>query len=264
MKVFISADIEGITGVSSWDETELGHDDHIRAAQQMTREVSAAARAALDLGYEVLIKDAHDSARNILLDELPRGVNILRGWTSTPLSMMAGLDESFDAVIFIGYHAPGGKDGNPLAHSFSRSRVYSCSINGKIASELSFNRQIANHYKVPCVFLSGDEVICKEAQDVVPGIETLAVKKGEGNATFDIHPEDALELIYKGVTEGLKKKEELLQEEPQYYHVSFQFRDHAIAHRASFYPGVRKVSPYEVVFEGKDIMEVMTTKMFIV
>lgn len=263
MKVFISADIEGITGVSAWDETELGHGEHIRAAKQMTKEVAAAAQAALDQGYEVLVKDAHDSARNILIDELPRGVQVLRGWTSSPSSMMAGLDETFDAVVFIGYHAPGGKDGNPLAHSFSYSKVFSCSINGKIASEFSFNRQVANHFGVPCVFISGDEVICKEAGDVIPGIETLAVKKGEGNATLDMHPEEALERIYKGVSEGLKKKEELLQEEPQYYHVSFQFRAHSLAHRASFYPGVRKVSPYEIVYEGKNILEVLTTKMFI-
>ncbi len=263
MKVFISADIEGVTGVSDWKETDLGNPQHLRAQRQMTREVASAAQAALDLGYEVLIKDAHDSARNILIDELPRGVKLLRGWASNPLSMMAGLDESFDAVIFIGYHAPGGKDGNPLAHSFSSSQLFSCSINGKIASEFSFNRQVANHFKVPCVFISGDEVICEEARSAIPGIETLAVKSGEGNATLDLHPEDAVDMIYEGVKRGLGKKEELLQEEPPYYHVSFQYRLHQLAHRASFYPGVRKVSPYEVVFEGKDIMEVITTKMFI-
>lgn len=263
MKAFISADIEGVTGVSHWDETSLGNPQHIRAQKQMTREVAAACQACLDQGYEVVVKDAHSSARNIIAEDLPRGVKLLRGWTSGPLSMMAGLDESFDAVIFIGYHAPGGKDGNPLAHSFTSTDLFTCSINGKIASEFSFNHQVANHYSIPCIFLSGDQVICDEAQISVPGIETLAVKEGVGESTLDIHPEEALERIYEGVTRGLEKKAELVQEEPPFYHVSFQYRAHSLAYRASFYPGVRKVSPYEVVFEGKNIIEVLTTKMFI-
>lgn len=256
--------MEGITGVTAWDETDLNHKDHIKAARQMTREVAAAAQAAIDLGYEVIVKDAHDSARNILINELPRGVRVIRGWTACPKAMMAGLDESFDAVVFIGYHTSGGKDGNPLAHSFSYSKIFTCSINGKIASEFSFNRQLANYYGVPCVFISGDQEVCNEARAAILGIETLAVKEAEGKATLDMHPEDALEKIYEGVTEGLKKKDQLIQKEPEYYHVSFQFRLHDLAHRASFYPGVQRVSPNEIVFEGKDIMEVLTTKMFIV
>lgn len=263
MKVFISADMEGITGVSHWDEASQGSPLYIRAQKQMTREVAAAAQAALDLGYEVLVNDAHETGRNILIDELPKGVQTLRGWTLGPLSMMAGIDESFAAAIFIGYHAPGGKKGNPLGHTFSSRSLYSASINGKVASEFSFNRQVANHYGVPCVFISGDEVICEEAKEAVEGIETLAVKKSEGEATLDMHPELALEKIYEGVTKGLKKKDQFLQEAAPYYHVSFQYKVHSKAHRASFYPGVRKVNPYEVVFEGKNIIEVMTTKMFI-
>ncbi len=263
MKVFISADIEGVTGVNDWNETELNHPDHVAAARQMTKEVAAAAQAALDLGYDVVVKDAHDSARNIIFDELPEGTKLHRGWASSPSSMMAGLDESYDAVIFIGYHAPGGRDGNPLAHTFSKSSIFSCSINGKIASEFSFNRQIANHYKVPCVFLSGDATICKEAESTITGIETLAVKEGEGGATLNIHPEEALKAIYEGVKKGLEKKEELLQEEPSHYHIGILFREHAKAYRASFYPGVTSVGPYEIAFEGEDIMDVMTTRMFI-
>lgn len=263
MKVFISADIEGVTGVTHWNETELNHPDHAWAAKQMTKEVAAAARAAQELGYEVFVKDAHDSARNLILDMLPEGVRVLRGWTDSPASMMAGLDESFDGVIFVGYHAPGGRDGNPLAHTFSKSKIFSCTINGKIASEFSFNRQIANYFKVPCVFISGDATICQEASSVIPEIEVLAVKDGEGDATMNLHPEEALEGIYEGVMRGLAKKEELLQEEPSHYHVGFLFRDHVIAHRASFFPGVRKVGPYEIAYEGDNIMEVMTTRMFI-
>ena len=264
MKVFISADIEGVTGVNDWNETELNHPEHHQAARQMTREVAAAARAAIELGYEVVVKDAHDSARNLLIDELPEGTKLIRGWTSSPSSMMAGLNGDYDAVIFIGYHAPGGRDGNPLAHTFSKSSIFSCTINGKIASEFSFNRQIANHYQVPCVFLSGDATICEEAKSVVPGIETLAVKEGEAGATLNMHPEEVLLKIYKGVKRGLEKKDELLQQEPSHYHVGFLFREHMKAHRASFYPGVRKVGPYEIAYEGEDIMEVMTTRMFIV
>lgn len=108
MKVYISADIEGITGTTTWSETELNLPDYIQFQQQMTKEVLAAIEGAIAGGAtEILLKDAHDSARNLLLEDIPENVKIIRGWTNEPMCMVAGLDESFDRAIFIGYHSEG-------------------------------------------------------------------------------------------------------------------------------------------------------------
>ena len=160
MKVFISVDIEGITGVTSWSETELGNDDYNKCAVQMTKEAVAACEGAIAMGAkEILIKDAHDSARNIDITKIPKCAKLSRGWTNTPDSMLAGLDETFDAAIFIGYHSGAGYDGNPLSHTSNRGNNY-FKVNGEIGSEFVINSYLAANYGVPVVFLSGDALLC--------------------------------------------------------------------------------------------------------
>lgn len=118
MKVYISADIEGITGTTSWSETELNAPDYQFFQRQMTREVEAAIEGAIAGGAtEILLKDAHDSARNLDISNLPINCKVIRGWTYDPMCMVAGLDRSFDRAIFIGYHSKGGSERNPLAHT---------------------------------------------------------------------------------------------------------------------------------------------------
>ena len=104
MKVFLSIDIEGVNGICSWDETEANHPRYREFKEQLQREVSAACRGAIKAGAtEIVVKDAHDSARNLSILDLPKEVKLLRGWEGCPCSMMAGLDSTYDAVIFILY-----------------------------------------------------------------------------------------------------------------------------------------------------------------
>ena len=120
MKIFISADIEGVNNILSWDETGIDSSEYNYFRKQMTDEVRAACLGAKQAGVtDILVKDAHDWARNLILSDLPEFVKLHRGWEGCPCSMMAGLDQSFDAVIFIGYHSPAGSDGNPLAHTMN-------------------------------------------------------------------------------------------------------------------------------------------------
>ena len=145
-KIFISADIEGTTGINVWPETEPPN-DYFR--KQMTREVSAAANSAfLNGATDIVIKDAHDSARNLIPDELPRKIRLVRGWMSDPDCMMQGLDKSFDACIFTGYHSPAGNNGNPLSHTMTTS-VFLVTINGKPAAEFHINALIAARLGIP-------------------------------------------------------------------------------------------------------------------
>lgn len=263
MKVYISVDIEGVTGVTSWDETELNQPDHKAAALQMTREAVAACEGAIAAGAEeIIVKDAHDTARNMDIHAFPEQVKLCRGWTNTPESMVAGIDETFDAAIFIGYHSGAGFDGNPLSHTMNRGNNY-VKINGRQAAEFDMNAYVAAHYGVPVVFLSGDEQLCSHAKELIPEIETVGVKSGEGNMTINMNPENACALIREGVRRGLEKTEVCKLTPPESFELEINFKDCVKAHRGSFYPGAEKVSPTTVRFVGKDIQEMMTARMFI-
>ncbi|MGN0658178.1 MAG: M55 family metallopeptidase [Emergencia sp.] len=263
MKVYISADIEGVTGVTSWDETELNHADHAAAAKQMTMETLAACQAAIECGAdEIYVKDAHDSARNMDITLFPDNVKVIRGWTNTPESMMAGIDETFDAAVFIGYHSGAGFDGNPLSHTMNLDNIY-VKINGKPAAEFDMNAYVAAYYGVPVVFVSGDEALCSHARELVPAIETTGVKSGQGNATFNLAPEKACRLIREGVKKGLGKLEECRLESPDSFEMEISFKECVRALRGSFYPGCEQIDARTVRFTGKDIQEMMTARMFI-
>ncbi|MEL7648155.1 MAG: M55 family metallopeptidase [Sedimentibacter sp.] len=263
MKVFISVDIEGITGVTSWSETEMSSQDYRQFAEQMTKETVAACEGAVAMGAkEIFVKDAHDSARNIDITKLPRCAKLSRGWTSCPDSMVAGLDETFDAAVFIGYHSAAGTDGSPLAHTMNLGNCY-MKVNGEYASEFTINSYLAARYNVPVVFLSGDKALCEAAKKLNSGIETAAVKEGDGGATVSINPDYACQLIKEGVIAGLKHIDECRIEIPEKFDVEIYYKEHTEAKRASYFPGVQQTGPHSVRYTAKDVLEFATTRMFI-
>ena len=131
MRVYISADIEGVTNVTDWTETErIDGKDYEWAREQMTREVSAACLGALEAGAdEIVVKDSHDSALNLIPDKLPRGVKLIRGWAASTDSMMALVDRGFDLAFMVGYHSEGYSNKNPLAHTMTHARLMATKIN---------------------------------------------------------------------------------------------------------------------------------------
>ena len=258
MKVFISADIEGITGVTHWDETEKSKPDYEGFAHQMTLEVKAACEGAIEAGAdEIWIKDAHDSARNIDHNLLPRNTKLIRGWNGHLFSMVQGLDESFDALLFIGYHSAGGTNTNPLAHTMHTS-IDSIKLNGEYASEFLLHSYIAAQLGVPVAFLSGDLGLCQEVERINENITTVSVKEGIGNATVNIHPELALELIQNGVKSSLEDKLELCHVDlPREFKLEIRYRDHISATRKASYPGAQQTDPKTVEFRSNDYMEIL-------
>ena len=135
MKIFISADIEGVATTTLWPETEKGSEDYRLHAQQMTLEVIAACEAASEAGAsEIVVRDAHEDGNNLDIWKLPENVTLLRGWSGHPYSMVYGIDPSFDAAIFIGYHSAASSEGNPLSHTESLNPL-SVKLNGALASE---------------------------------------------------------------------------------------------------------------------------------
>ena len=204
MKIYISADIEGITGVTHWDEAERQNPDYKEFKEQMTAEVAAACEGSLQAGAsEIWVKDAHGSGRNLIAARLPRQTFLIRGWSGHPFSMVQELDESFNALVMIGYHSRAGSGDNPLAHTNS-GKISALEINGHFASELMINALTAAYVNVPLVFVSGDEGICEDAESFIPEIRTLAVKRGLGDASINIHPQFAVEKIAEGVQSALQ------------------------------------------------------------
>ncbi len=262
MNVYISADIEGICGVTHWDETELDKPPSEAAVEQMTAEVAAACEGALEAGAtEVWVKDAHDSARNIIAGRLPRGARLIRGWSGHPFLMMSELDSSFHSAMMIGYHSRAGAGGNPLAHTMS-GQVVGLKINGSLASEFRINAYTAGLCKVPVVFLSGDQGLCDEAVELFPNLHTLAVKQGVGNATVNLHPAEAVEQIRVGAARAVADAARCQVTLPEHFSVELQYRRHPQAYQASFYPGAKLVDPLTVSFDHADYFEVLRFIMF--
>jgi len=264
MKLFISADLEGVAGIVNWSEADIESSFSKYFTEQMTKEVNAACEAAIAAGAEdILIKDAHSTARNLDPSKLPEQVKILRGWTRDPYSMMAGLDDSFDGVFFIGYHSAAGANGNPLAHTMNMQNEY-VKINGEIASEMLINAYTAASMGVPVLLATGDKMICEDALKINPHIKTVPVSEGIGNASISIHPQVALKKIKEQVQAALsddlgKYKIEL----PESFHVEIAFREHYLARRGSFYPGAKQTGAKTVEYETNDYNEVLRFLFFV-
>ncbi len=264
MKLYISSDIEGTCGINHWNETEATKPgDYSQFAKLMTAEVAAACESAIECGASVTVKDAHDTARNIILEELPRGTTLIRGWSKDILSMMSGLnDDKYDAVAFTGYHSEATSDGNPLAHTMT-TRLQSVKINGTPASEFVMNAYIAAYYGVPIVFVSGDEALCETAKRMIPDIVTVATKKGKGAATVSPHPADARDEIRAGIKKALSGDISRCKLElPEYFEIEVCYKDFREAYSASFYPGAKLINANTVAFEADDYLDIMRFDKF--
>ncbi len=263
-RLFISADIEGTCGIANWDETRREHPDYRYFADQMTREVRAACEGAHEAGYdEILVKDAHDSARNLDPRGLPAYARVLRGWGGHPDCMMQGLDASFDGVVFTGYHAAAGMDSNPLAHTMNTS-ISLVTINGEMASELMINAMTAAYAGVPFFAVSGDSGLCAWIASKCPSVAAIPVNWGIGNAARSIHPDEAVREIREKVREVLKQPGSgCLYPLPGAFRVEVSFREHSLAMRGSFYPGMRRIDPRTLRFEADDYFEVLRMMHFV-
>jgi len=265
LKIYISADIEGVTGVTHIDEIRKAEKDYSEYQEQMTEEVNVACKGALAAGAkEIYVKDAHGSGRNILVHKLPECVRLIRGWGDHPFGMMQQLDESFDAVLMVGYHSCAGSEQSPLSHTFNNN-IYTIRINGTEASEFVLNSYTAALAGVPVVFVSGDEGVCAQAKAFISGIKAVAVKSGVGNSTINIHPQLAVQKIEKEVKNALTSDISALKIKlPGHFKVEIDLRNHLLAQRASFFPGVIRSGSQSVTFESDDYFEILRTFMFVV
>lgn len=263
-KLYISVDIEGSCGIADWKETELENPQSAYFRAEMTQEAKAACEGAIAAGADdILVKDAHDSGRNIDPSALPERARIMRSWTRDPYSMMAGLDQSFCGAMFIGYHSAAGTNGNPLAHTMNTDNVRVL-VNGRVASEFLINAYTAALFGVPPLALSGDRALCESALEICPNIKTVAVSEGLGNASTSIHPELAHRLIKDAAREALAAGPAAFKLElPKEFDVEIEYKKHYLAYRGSFYPGARAAGAIGLEFSSTSWREVLAFMYFV-
>ncbi|MGM9974747.1 MAG: M55 family metallopeptidase [Clostridiaceae bacterium] len=264
MRVYISADIEGVAGIAAWEETTKGGNGYETYALQLTKEVEAACRGAIEAGaQEVYVRDAHDSARNINFNLLPEEVYLQRGWSLDPLCMVSGIDKGFDAAIFIGYHSRAGSSKSPLAHTMNTNLEY-IRLNGKKVSEFVINAYAAAYYKIPVVFVSGDKELMEEVLEYNSAISTLATKEGVGDSVVSIHPERAIREIRDEVRVALSKSfGENTLTLPEDFQVEISYKNHQTAYKMSFYPGASLKDEHTIAFKAEDYYEVLRFLHFV-
>ena len=176
MKVFVSVDLEGITGTADAREMSPG-DDYEAARRWMTREANAAIAGAFDGGAtDVVVCDSHSRARNLLLDDLDPRATLIRG-RHKPRRMVEGLDETYDAALLIGFHARAGAGPGVLNHTWVGRELQALRIDGEPAGEIALIARICAHHGVPITLVTGDDVACSEARALLGEVETVAVKR---------------------------------------------------------------------------------------
>lgn len=207
MKVYISIDAEGVAGIADWDQIRTAGDDFALGRRLLLGELNAAIDGALDLDSEaeIVVNDSHATMRNYPPDELHGNAQLIAG-RHKPLYMMQGLDATFDAILFIGYHGSIGARRAILSHTYNPRAVWEARIDGRPVGESGINGLVAAHYGVPIVFVSGDEATAQEARELIPDVVTEVVKESHSRfAATNLHPAVARQHIRTGVRHALEQ-----------------------------------------------------------
>lgn len=249
-KIFISIDMEGITGVVQPAQLGPGAEgwEYGRAREWMTAEARAAIEGAKAGGAtEFVVADSHGNMQNLLIDQLPEDVRIVRG-SPRPLSMMQGIDNTFAGAVFIGYHASEYGSDAVRGHTMSSARFLHVKLNGTEVGEGVWNAAIAGSFGVPVLFISGDRAAVEQFRKTVPTAEGAIVKEGLGyHAAATVTPARGQQLIRQGVERAVKRLAEMkphVVRTPVELEVGFKLT--LDAERISYIPGLRRVDPHAV------------------
>lgn len=219
MRVYISADIEGVTGVVTWGQTGGPRSDHYdwpHARHMMTHDVNAAIRGARTAGAtHIVVKDSHGGGKNLLVPDLEPGVELVSGSGSGVLGMMEGVDAGFDCAMLVGYHAMAGTTAGVMEHTIS-GNVHRYWINGMPAGEIAMSVATAGVCGVPLVMVSSDEAGCREAEELLPQVKTAVVKHGIGRYMGRLlHPSETAPRIESAAEEAVRSAAEAPPWTPQ-------------------------------------------------
>ncbi len=258
MKVFVSVDMEGVAGIVDWAQCIAGGDDYALGRELLLHEVNAAISGAIDVGADdILVNDAHSVMRNLPPASLAGRARYLSG-RFKPWYMMQGLDATFDACVFLGYHAAMATPG-VLSHTYNPRAIANVRLNGTVTGEAGLNALVAQHFGVPVAVITGDQYVGVEAAPFCPGIITAQVKESVSRyAAVHLHPEAARELIASTVRAGLSA----LPPAPTIDRpatVDIEFLSPDMAEQASWVRGVSTVDSRTVTVTDDDPLRLFRT-----
>jgi D-amino peptidase len=258
LKIYISVDMEGVAGVVTADQLGPTGFEYERFRQFMTNETLAAVRAAKESGAtEIVVSDSHGNGENLLIEKFPKDVHIIRSWPRHG-SMMAGVDASFDAALFIGYHASTTNPRGVRAHTFSSAHFTRVALNGNAVTEGEFNAAFAGALGVPVIFASGDDAAVEELKSKLGSIETAETKKSLSfHSAETLTPEASCERIAAGVKSALERLHDFKPytvRTPVTLEISF--KNYTPAQMLSYLRSVQRVDSHTIRFVGKDMAEV--------
>lgn len=257
-KVLISVDMEGISGVVTAEQLSPAGFEYARFREFMTAEALAAVEAAKESGAtEVVVVDAHGNGQNLLIERFPADVRVIRSWPR-PLMMMEGIDSSFSAVVFIGYHSATTNPRGVRAHTISSANLAAVEINGVAVGESGLNAAIAGHFGVPVVAISGDDAAVAEAQQLIGPIEGAVVKKSISfHSANTLTPQAGQALVKEKVKAGLARRGSLrpyMVRGP--VRLDLTFKSYTPAEIVAYLPGIQRLTAHSIRFTGRDILEV--------
>ncbi len=259
MKILIACDMEGITGVTNWNQVDPSHTEYPRFRRLMTGDANAAIQGAFEGGAdEVLVTDGHEIGGNILIEELDRRARLMCGDYS-PLAMIQGVDEGVEGVIFLGYHARAGSRNAILDHTWSSRRVANLWLNDILVGEYGLNGAVAGHFNVPVIMLSGDQTTCAQATELLGSIETAVVKVAVSRMAAECLPPPASqELIRTSAGRAVARLKAGTAARPfkvsTPVQVTLDFNNSDQADQAEVLPGSRRVDGRRLTFSAKDML----------
>ncbi|MCX7028022.1 MAG: M55 family metallopeptidase [Spirochaetes bacterium] len=258
MKLLISVDMEGATGVVCMDHTDPQGPDYQRARHLLTADVNAAIEGALDTGIDdIQVSDGHWNSGNVLIEELHRKVRLNTG-TSSPFSMVQKAQDGVDAVFFIGYHAMVGTLNAVLDHTWSMSRVANLWINGRLSGETGLNGSVCGAFGAPVLLVTGDQAVAAEAKEWIEGVETTVVKIAAGRVNAQcLPPEVTGPLIRETAARAVRKHLAGAGPKPLSPTCPVSIRlglmNTQMADMASLYPGAKRLDGRTIEFEAPDM-----------
>jgi len=258
LKVYISVDMEGIAGVVTGDQLGPTGFEYGRAREFMTAEALAAIAGARDAGAtEIVVSDSHGNGESLLIDQFPDDVRIVRSWPR-PLMMMEGIDSTFAAAIFVGYHASTTSSAGVRAHTISSANYASVSLNGVAVPEAGINAAIAGRFGVPVVFISGDDIAVDETRRLLGDVEGAVVKRAISfHAASTMTPKAAQQLIRAHVKAALERRSAF---KPYIVRapvtLDLVFKNYRPAEILAYLPMVQRTTSHGIRFTGKDIVEI--------
>jgi D-amino peptidase len=258
MKLLIADDMEGISGVVSWDHVTSTHSEYGRFRKIMTAEVNAAIAGAVKAGVdEVIVVDGHGSARNILIEDLDPHARLNSGAPS-PLAMVNGIESGVDAAMFIGYHARAGSLNAILAHSWATS-VLNVWLNGHLVGETGLNASVCGYFGAPVLVVSGDQAVCAEASEWLPGVTTVAVKIANGFQAAECLPPSVSQARIREAAEHavqnfLAGKGPAPLKPGTPLHITIEFSVPVMADRAALMPDANRLDGRRVEFQAADML----------